>query len=78
MVFDDVRRIIAEQLEIDEDTIELDSKLVEDLGADSIDVVEFIIAFESEFDTEIDEDEVENITTVKDIVEYIKQSANLE
>ena len=76
MVFERIRKIIAEQLGADETEITMDSTFVEDLGADSLDVVELVMAIEDEFDMEIDEDEAENISTVGDVVDYIK--ANCE
>ena len=78
MVIDIVTRIINEQLGVDEDEITLDASFVEDLGADSMDLVEFAMAFESEFDMEIPEEDVENIVTVGDAVTYIQNRTNLE
>lgn len=76
MVFERIRKIIADQLGADEDEITMDSTFIEDLGADSLDVVELVMAIEDEFDMEIDEDEAEDISTVGDVVDYIK--ANCE
>ncbi len=76
MVFEKIKKIVADQLGADEDEITMDSTFIEDLGADSLDVVELVMAMEDEFDMEIDEDEAENISTVGDVVEYIK--ANCE
>lgn len=73
MLLEQVKNIIEEQLGIDVSEINEDSAFIEDLGADSLDIVELIMAFESEFDLEIDEDEVENISTVGDVVNYIKK-----
>jgi len=70
--FEKVKEIIAAQLGTDEDSISMETSLVDDLGADSLDVVELIMAFEEEFDMEIADGEAENIKTVADIVEYIK------
>jgi len=70
-----VREIIAEQLGIDEDEIKLESSFIDDLGADSLDLVELIMALEEEFDLEIPDEEAEKIVTVGDAVEYLK--ANL-
>ena len=72
MVLEQVKKIIEEQLGIDAAEIYEDSAFIEDLGADSLDIVELIMAFESEFDMEIEDDEVENISTVADVVNYIK------
>lgn len=72
MVFEKIRTIISEQLDIPEEEITMDSSFADDLGADSIDLVEVVMAIESEFDFEVPEDEVENIDTVGKAVEYIK------
>jgi acyl carrier protein len=74
MIFEKVRDMIASQLEIEPDTITMDSYFVDDLGADSLDVMELIMAFESEFDVEVSEDSLENIKQVKDIVEYFEKN----
>ena len=72
MILEQVKKIIEEQLGIDPSEISEESSFLEDLGADSLDIVELIMAFESEFDMEIDDDEVENISTVGDVINYIK------
>lgn len=72
MVFETLRGIIADQLGISEDEITMNSSFENDLGADSIDLVEIVMAIEAEYDFEIPEDEVENIGTVAKAVEYIK------
>jgi acyl carrier protein len=72
MVFEKIKKIIAEQLGIGEDEIKMDSSFVDDLGADSLDIVELIMALETEFDLEIPDEEAEKISTVGDVVEYIK------
>lgn len=76
MVFEKIKKIVADQLGANADEITMDSTFIEDLGADSLDVVELVMAIEDEFDMEIDEDEAEKISTVGDVVEYIK--ANCE
>lgn len=76
MVFEKIKQIIADQLGADADEITMDSTFIEDLGADSLDVVELVMAMEDEFDMEIDEDEAENISTVGDVVEYIKANCD--
>jgi len=70
-----VRKIIAEQLGIEEDEITMESSFIDDLGADSLDIVELIMALEEEFDLEIPDSEAEKITTVGDVVEYIKNNS---
>ena len=74
MVFEKVRAIICDQLEMDEETVTLDSVLLEDLGADSIDLADLVMTLEDEFDLEISDEELENIRTVADIVKFIKEN----
>ncbi len=78
MVFDKIKTIIEEQLGIDEKEISLSSAFVEDLGADSLDIVELIMAFESEFDIEIPDEDVEGMETVEDAVNYVKEKIDEE
>ena len=70
---DRIKEIIADQLGIDVEQIKPESKFVDDLGADSLDVVELIMAFEEEFDVEIPDEDAEKIQTVGDVIEYIKE-----
>ena len=72
MIFEKVREIIADQLGVDEEEISSDARFIEDLGADSLDLVELIMALEEEFDLEIPDEDAEKISTVGDAVEYIK------
>lgn len=72
MVFEKVRDIIVDQLDADENEVTLDSSIIDDLGADSLDVVDLVMSIEEEFDVEIPDEEVENIKTVGDIVKYIE------
>lgn len=74
MIFEKVRALIAEQLDIDEDKITLDSDVVDDLGADSLDMVDLVMTFEDEFDIEIPDEQVENVKTVGDIVKYLEEN----
>ena len=69
--FDKVKAIVVEQLGVDEAEVTIDSTFIDDLGADSLDIVELIMAFEEEFNVEIPDDVAEKIETVKDTVEYI-------
>ena len=69
--FDKVKAIVVEQLGVDEAEVTIDSTFIDDLGADSLDIVELIMAFEEEFNVEIPNDVAEKIKTVKDTVEYI-------
>ena len=73
MVIDKIKEIIANQLDIDVNEIQNDSNLIEDLKADSLDVVELIMDLEQEFDVEIPNEELENIKTVEDIAKYIEK-----
>ncbi|MCP5142354.1 MAG: acyl carrier protein [Chromatiales bacterium] len=70
-LFDRVKKITAEQLGVDEGDVNMDSSFVDDLGADSLDTVELVMALEEEFGCEIPDDKAESIATVKDAVEYI-------
>ncbi|MBI5937185.1 MAG: acyl carrier protein [Betaproteobacteria bacterium] len=66
-----VKKIVAEQLGVDEAGVKLESSFVNDLGADSLDTVELVMALEEEFDCEIPDEEAEKITTVQQAVDYI-------
>ncbi len=66
-----VKGIIAEQLGVSEEEIKITSSFIEDLGADSLDIVELVMAMEEEFEVEIPDEEAENIKTVQDAVNYI-------
>lgn len=77
-VEDRVKSIIVEQLGVDADEVVPDASFVEDLGADSLDTVELIMAFEEEFGVEISDDEAEKIRKVKDAVEYIDKHAKAQ
>ena len=67
-----VKAVIVEHLGVDEDQVTLDASFADDLGADSLDTVELIMAFEEEFGVEIPDDQAEKIKTVKDVVEFIE------
>ena len=73
MVYEKIKMMISNQFNIDEDDITMDTSFRKDLGADSIDLVELIIALEDEFDLEVEDDEVEKINTVGDAVNYIDE-----
>jgi acyl carrier protein len=73
MVFEKVRKLIATELNIKEEEIKLESDLTQDLGADSLDAVELIMAIEDEFDVQVSDEEAQNIRTVKDIVDYLSK-----
>ena len=72
---DRVKKIVVEQLGVAEDQVTPDASFVDDLGADSLDTVELVMALEEEFDTEIPDDEAEKITTVKQAIEFIQANA---
>ena len=72
MELDRLINAIAEVLDLDKDKITADSKFVDDLGADSLDIVELIMALEEEFDIEIPDADAEKVVTVTDVVDYIK------
>lgn len=71
-LYDELVEIIAEQLSVEKTEITKESKIAEDLGADSLDFVELTMALEEKFDVEIPDDEAENLTTVNSILEYIE------
>lgn len=71
-VFDDIKEVVVEQLNVNPDEVKEESKFVEDLGADSLDVVELVMALEEKFNIEIPDDEAEKIATVGDVVKYIE------
>ncbi|MDI3540575.1 Acyl carrier protein [Koleobacter methoxysyntrophicus] len=73
-ILDKIKQIVADQLGIDEDEVVPEASFIDDLGADSLDIVELIMAFEEEFDLEIPDEDAEKITTVKDAIEYIKNN----
>ncbi|MCG6871098.1 MAG: acyl carrier protein [Gammaproteobacteria bacterium] len=70
-VVDRVKKIVVEQLAVEPDQVTPEASFVDDLGADSLDTVELVMALEEEFDTEIPDEEAEKITTVKQAVDYI-------
>lgn len=71
MVFEKIRTILSEQLDIEEDEITPESRIADDLGADSLDIVDLVMAIEDEFEVEIPDEEIETIKTVGDVVNYI-------
>ena len=74
MTFEKVREILCQQLDVEEDQVTMDSSIVENLGADSLDLVDLIMSLEDEFDIEIPDSDVESIKTVGDIVRYIEKN----
>ena len=78
MIFERVRQIICDQLDLDYDEVSLTSKIIDELDADSLDIIDLGLSLQEEFEVEIPEDELENIQTVEDIVAYIEDNAVLE
>ena len=74
-IFDKVKEIIIEQLGVAETAITMEASFIDDLGADSLDIVELIMALEEEFDMEIPDEDAEKIVSVSDVVDYIKDNA---
>ena len=72
MVFEKIKSILAEQLDADIDEMTMDTNIAKDLGADSLDVVELLMAIEEEFDVEIPDEDIEALKTIGDVVEYIQ------
>lgn len=75
-VFEKVKEIIASELNVSAEKVTLDAKLKEDLGADSLDAVEIVMALEDEFGCSIPDEEAQNIHTVEDLVKYIEANQN--
>ena len=74
MIFEKVKSIIVDQLDVDEEKVTLNANIQDDLGADSLDIVDLVMSFEDEFDMEIPDDQVETIKTVGDVVKYIEDN----
>lgn len=74
MVFEKIKAILSEQLDVEENEISLDSLLVEDLGADSLDAIDIVMSAEDEFGIEIPDEIVEKMESVNDIVSYIENN----
>ena len=73
-IFDKVKEIIIEQLGVQESAVTMEASFIDDLGADSLDIVELIMALEEEFDLEIPDADAEKVATVGDVVDYIKEN----
>lgn len=72
MVFERLSKIICEQLDLESDAVTQDSLIVEDLGADSLDIVDIVMTIEEEFEIEVPDEEIESIRTVGDVVRFIE------
>lgn len=75
MVLEKVKNILAEQFDVEEDSITPETDIQQDLGADSLDVVDLLMSIEDEFEIEVPDEEIENIHTVEDLVSYIEANA---
>lgn len=75
MVFERIREIICDQLDLDEDRVTMESDIVEDFDADSLDVVDLVMSLEDEFGLEVPDEEIENFRTVGDVVHYIEENS---
>jgi acyl carrier protein len=73
-LIDDIKEVVVEQLSVSADEVKDDAKFVEDLGADSLDVVELVMALEEKFEIEIPDSDAEGIQSVKDVVDYIEKA----
>ena len=73
-IFEKIKNIIVEQLQVNEDVVTLDASFIDDLGADSLDLVELIMALEEEFNIEIPDSDAEKVVSVEDVVNYIKEN----
>ena len=72
-IFEQVKKILCDQLDLEEQQVNEDSEVIDDLGADSLDIVDLVMTLEEEFDTEIPDEDIENLKTVGDIVKYIEE-----
>ena len=72
-VFEEVRDVVVEQLDVSPEAVKLESKIIEDLGADSLDVVELVMALEEKFDIQIPDTEAEKLISIQNVVDYIEK-----
>ncbi len=75
MVFEKLRTILSQQFDVEKDTITPETNIMEDLGADSLDVVDMLMSLEDEFDVEIPDEEIEKMRTVAEVVAYIEENS---
>ena len=75
MVFERIREIICDQLDLEEDKVTMDSDIMEDFEADSLDIVDLVMSIEDEFGLEVPDDQIENFRTVGDVVRYIEENS---
>lgn len=74
MVFEKLKAILSHQFDVEKDTITMETNIMEDLGADSLDVVDMLMSLEDEFDVEIPDEEIEKMRTVAEVVAYIEEN----
>lgn len=74
MIFEKVQRILVDQLDVDESAVTMDANIMDDLGADSLDIVDLVMSLEDEFDAEMPDEEMENIKTVGDLVRFLEEN----
>lgn len=72
-IFEQIKKILCDQLDLDEEQVTEDSEVIDDLGADSLDIVDLVMTLEEEFDTEIPDEDIEELRTVGDIVKYVEE-----
>lgn len=72
-VFEEVRDVVVEQLNVSPEAVKLESKIIEDLGADSLDVVELVMALEEKFDIQIPDTEAEKLISIQNVVDYVEK-----
>lgn len=75
MVFEKIKAILIDQLDVDEDAVTMEASITDDLGADSLDIADIVMSIEEEFDVEVPDDQLQNIKVVGDIVKYIEENA---
>ncbi len=75
MVFERIREIMCEQLDLEEDSVTMESDIMEDFEADSLDLVDLVMSLEDEFNMEVPDDQIENFRTVGDVVRYIEENS---
>ncbi|MBM6921091.1 acyl carrier protein [Phocea massiliensis] len=75
MVFEKIKEILVDQLDVEEEKVTMEASITEDLGADSLDVADIVMSIEEEFDVEVPDDQLQNIKLVGDIVKYIEENA---
>lgn len=76
MILDKIREILVDQLDVEPESITPDSVITDDLGADSLDIVDLVMTLEDEFDLDFPDEDIEEMTTVGDIIEYIEENAD--